>query len=234
MRCFAYSWWLVIGLAAANVLSPANAQAKEAREAVTVRVDTTQVADRPHLVHWAGQAEQLIREWHPRISNLLVSKGFEPPADIMLVIKNQEKGVGHTAGKTITIMSGWIEKHPDDWGLVIHELTHVIQRYKKTPGWVTEGVADYIRWAIYEGKPLKTFPCPDIPKGYTKGYRAAAGFLLWLESDLAPGIVSRINAASREGAFREEVFAEMTGSSLDKLWDQYRAEHNTAEKTHQR
>ena len=227
MRLPCWSAWLMITIAMLSACSPATAQAKEAEDAVKVNVDTTQVADQPELVRWAAQAKKLIEEWHPRISNLLLSKGFDPPFEITFVIKKQKKGVGHTTGQTITIMSGWIDKHPDDWGLVIHELTHVIQRYRKTPAWVTEGVADYVRWAIYEGKPLKSFHCPSIPNGYTKGYRAAAGFLLWLESDLAPGIVSRINSAARDGKFRNDLFSEMTGFSLEQLWDLYRTERGS-------
>jgi len=34
-----------------------------------------------------------------------------------------------TSGATIQISVDWITKHPDDFGLVIHELTHVIQNY---------------------------------------------------------------------------------------------------------
>ena len=113
---------------------------------------------------------------------------------------------------------------PRGRAILIHELTHVIQRYRKTPGWVTEGVADYIRWAIYEGKPLKDFHCPDTADGYTKGYRITAGFFLWLETDPAPGIVSRMNAASRKGEFTDKVFQDMTGQTLQQLWDRYRAE----------
>lgn len=201
-------------------------QAKQPPHEVVVTLDIAGVADDPGMVRWGQEAKRLIERWHPRICNLLTSKGFDPPTEVRLVIKRQDKGVGHASGRTITVMSGWIKKHPDDLGLVIHELTHVIQRYKKTPAWVTEGIADYIRWAVYEGKPLSGFGCPDQPKGYTKGYRAAAGFLLWLESDLGPGIVSRLNSAARRGEYTDDLFQQATGRPLDALWEMYRAERH--------
>ena len=40
----------------------------------------------------------------------------------------------------------------------IHELCHVVQSYPNgNPLWVTEGIADYVRWAIYEKKPHQWF-----------------------------------------------------------------------------
>ena len=120
------------------------------------------------------------------------------------------------------VSSHWIEKNPDDIGLVIHELTHVIQAYPSPhPGWLTEGVADYIRWAIYEGKPLDWFPIDKKPQGYKASYQVTGGFLLWLELDRAPGIVRKLNAAMRHKAYDQEVFKTETGLTLDELWDAY-------------
>ena len=50
--------------------------------------------------------------------------------------------VGGTAGARIGVSSGWVKKRPGDFGLVIHELVHVIQDYRGGGvGWVTEGIA---------------------------------------------------------------------------------------------
>ena len=45
-------------------------------------------------------------------------------------------------------------------GSVVHELVHVVQEYgrarrenpeaTRSPGWLVEGLADYIRWFLYE------------------------------------------------------------------------------------
>ena len=175
-----------------------------------------------HLRPWGVKAIALVREWHPRLVNLIPSENFVVPEKVFLRIKHSPTGVGATAGNRISVSSGWIEKHPNDLGLVIHELVHVIQRYPRArPVWVTEGVADYLRWAIYEGKPQARFPRPKVPGGYEKGYQVMAGFLLWLETGRQPGIVSRLNTAMREGSYDEALFTTDDGKTLDDWWAEY-------------
>lgn len=186
---------------------------------VQVVLDTSET---PDLRQWGEEAQTLIVDWHARISNLLPTKDMKPPNRVTLKIRRSQEGVGGTSGTTITVSSHWIEKHPDDMGLVLHELVHVIQAYPSgEPWWVTEGIADYLRWGIYEGKDLDWFPRPNEAQGYKKGYQVAAGFLLWLESDVAPGIVKKLNTAMRNGEYSDEVFESETGRSLDELWDAY-------------
>ena len=77
--------------------------------------------------------------------------------------------------------NGLIEKYPEDIGLVVHETVHVVQLYPKfEPGWVTEGIADYIRWHLYEKKLLEWFPIGEDEKGYEAAYRITGGFFLWI------------------------------------------------------
>ena len=190
-----------------------------AGEEVVVHLDVSGV---PRQAAWGERGQRLIEEWYPRIHNLLASADFEPPRELTLVLVESTKGVGATSGNRIMAFSNWVEKHPEDFGMLIHELVHVIQSYpKKEPEWVTEGIADYVRWAIYEGKPQEWFGIPDQRAGYTKGYRAAAGFFLWLESGAAPGVVRRLNSAMRAGNYDAAIFEEAGGSSLESLWEQY-------------
>ncbi|MEM9414703.1 MAG: basic secretory protein-like protein [Planctomycetota bacterium] len=201
------------------------AEAQEQAPQLTVELNTSPVEDRPELVAWGEAARDLILEWHPRIVNLLPTKDFQTLYDISLVIQDAEGGVAYTQGNRIVVSSGWIEAHPDDIGLIIHELVHVIQHYRgRTPSWVTEGIADYMRWVVYEAKPLDWFHRPDEPRGYLQGYRTAAGFFLWLEADKAPGIVTRLNTAARQRRYSDDIFVEETGMTLDELWDSYRAD----------
>jgi hypothetical protein len=187
--------------------------------AVEVKLDTSEV---PHLKGWGEKAKAEIVEWYPRINNLLATEGFEPPKSVSLKIRKADKGVAGTAGTRIGVMSSWVEKHPEDVGVVMHELAHVIQRYRgKGIGWITEGIADYVRWAIYEGKQLHEFPRPQKANAYKNGYQVAAGFFLWLESGRSPGIVRRLNTASRNGENLLNVFVTETGNSVDELWAEY-------------
>jgi hypothetical protein len=105
----------------------------------------------------------------------------------------------------------------------VHELVHIIQAYPSAePSWVTEGIADYIRFAIFEEKPQSWFPIPAEEQGYKAGYRVTAGFLLWLESDTSRGIVKTLNTAMRRGTYSDELFKSETGRFLDELWQAYR------------
>lgn len=156
-----------------------------------------------------------------------MSSGARPPESIALKIEKTDKGIAATAGARIVVSSHWIDKHPDDIGLVLHELVHVIQAYPPGgPGWVTEGVADYVRWGIFEGKELSWFPRPEVPQGYRRSYQVAGGFLLWLEAGKAPGIVRHLNAAMRRGQYSDDIFRKATSQSLDELWNEYVAENN--------
>lgn len=196
---------------------------------VQVNLDTSEV---PHLQKWSEEVKAILVEWHPRIQNLLASRDFAPPKEFDVRIRNTNRGIGGTLGTTITLSSHWIDKHPDDVGLVVHELVHVIQGYP--PGsshWLTEGIADYVRWGIFEGKQVKWFPRPNQERGYRKGYQVAAGFLLWLESDLSPGIVKKLNTALRRGNYSPELFSRETGMSLDELWRAYLGDMSNAAET---
>jgi hypothetical protein len=196
---------------------------------VTVKLDVEQVKDNPKLVEIANQAKALIEEWHPRLVNMMPTPGFEVPSEIDLIFIKSDKGIAWASGSRITVASDWIEKRPHDIGLVFHELIHVHQRYaRRVPSWVLEGYADYMRWGIYEGKPLSWFSLNEKKDGYLSSYQVTAGFFLWLESDRYPGIMSKLNTAGRRGEYKDSFFEEQTGASLESLWADYVAARKAA------
>jgi WD40 repeat protein len=198
---------------------PASARAKR-NTSLSVSLDVSEV---PHLTAWGEQAKQLIEEWYARTVNLLPSKDFEAPNEIRIKIANTDQGVAWASGPRITVASHWIEKNPDDIGCVYHEMVHVIQNYKtRVPSWIVEGIADYMRWAIYESKPQAWFPFSDKADGFRDSYRVTAGFFLWLESTHAPGIVKRLNSAGRSNRFEgESIFENEIGIPVETLWAEY-------------
>jgi hypothetical protein len=204
-------------------IAPLSAFAESMGAKVVVYLDVNDVNDSPKLVEWGKTAKVLIEQWHQRTVNLIPTKGFDVPTEVWLKIRKSNRGIAGTSGGHITVSSGWIEKHPEDIGLVFHELVHVIQDYKGIDaGWLTEGIADYLRWAIYEGKPQDWFPFTDKPQGYKDSYRVAGGFLLWLETDACPGIVNKLNTRIRKRTYKDETFFEKeTGRTLDTLWTDY-------------
>lgn len=193
--------------------------AKQADQAVaTVIVDTH---DAPDLANWGKQAGLQCLDWLPILAALLPSDGFVPPREVTLLFDPAQKGVASTQGNRITIAADWVRQHPDDLGMVIHELTHVVQDYRgKGEGWLTEGIADYIRYWIYEPGTRK-FEINRATSHYRQGYGTAAAFLDWMERTQAKGTVVKLNAASRKGQYREALFQEWFGKALPALWDEF-------------
>ena len=191
-----------------------------AAHAATVRIDTSKS---PALKTWADSALPIATEWYPRLGNLLASSEGHRLLDVTIRINPDFKGVAAASGPYIEISTDWITQHPEDSrGAVIHELVHVVQEYPPGQvGWLTEGIADYFRYAIYEALPLAEFPRPEKPQGYLDSYKVAAGFLFWLECGPAPGIVRQLNADLRSGKYQETLFTERTGRGLKDLWNDY-------------
>lgn len=187
-------------------------------EIVAVLVDTN---DAPDLADWGKRAGGLCVEWLPKIAALLPSDGFTPAKLVTLYFDPKMKGVAATTGTRITIAADWVRKHPDDFGMVIHELTHVVQDYHgKGEGWLTEGIADYIRhWKFEPG--AKQFTITRRKSSYREGYGTAGAFLDWLERTKLNGIVVKLNAASRKGDYTPMMFETFCAKDLDSLWNEF-------------
>ena len=174
----------------------------------------------PHLTAWGNQAKQLIGIWAPKIARIFDNDNF--PHDIDLVIQKSEDGIAYTDSNKIVVSSHWIEKYPDDIGLIVHEAVHVVQLYPEfEPGWVTEGIADYIRWYLYEQKPLDWFPQGEPEKGYEAAYKITGGFFVWITESKNSNIIKLLNKAMKEGTYIEDIFHQETKMPLDSLWDEY-------------
>jgi hypothetical protein len=186
--------------------------------AVTVTVDTSEA---PDVGPWAARAKALVETWHPRIADFLKTDGFTPSATVKLVFKKGTEGIAGTTGDTIFITADWIRRHPDDLGMVIHELTHVIQSYPQyDPSWLVEGIADYVRFFRYEPR-TKLPPIDRARASYRDGYKTTAAFLAWVERRYDRAIVRELNRALRRGRYTDGLFKERTGRTLDQLWAEF-------------
>lgn len=169
---------------------------------------------------YGQEMAELAREWYPRIVRELHSEGHKPATQVKLLFQPGLRVPGAAAGTTIYLSPDWFKKYPDDIGVVVHELTHVIQAYPRgTPGWVVEGIADYIRWGLYEPHNFRPRIDPARSK-YTDSYQTTAAFFVWLEKD-HKGIVGKLNAACRQRKYGDELFKEITGHELDELWQAF-------------
>ena len=183
----------------------------------TALVDTQDV---PDLKDWGEKAGRLCVDWFPKISALLPSDGFVSPTKVTLFFDPKMKGVAHAVRDRITLSADFVRAHPDDFGMVIHELTHVVQSYPAGgPGWLVEGIADYIRIVHFE----PGAPRPKLTRlaSYKDAYKTAAMFLEWIEVKHKPSLVKELNAILRQGSYRDECWTELTGKSVDALWSEF-------------
>jgi hypothetical protein len=192
-----------------------------------ISIDFTEA---PELKDWV---EKKLRpaadKWYPAIVRALPSRNYTPPPRVTIVITEDYRGVAATAGTRILCSADWFRKNYDGegTGAVIHELVHVVQQYKRTergrpnPGWLVEGVADYIRWFKFEPTPTGTRPRNPQKAKYTDSYRTTAGFLNFLVEKHDQEIVAKLNAAMRQGQYTSDLWKELTGKTVDELWEEY-------------
>ncbi|WP_422927635.1 SCO family protein [Singulisphaera sp. PoT] len=192
---------------------------------VAIEIDTTEV---PDLKAWGEEAKTLGEEWYPKIVKDLKTDGYTAPSKIKIVFKNME-GVAGTSGDMIEVSAKWVREHPDDFGMVIHELTHVAQSYPKyRPSWVVEGIADYVRYYRYEPKsPRRDFD--PQRSSYRNGYQPAAAFLVWLDETKHKGIIAELNQALRDGTCTEKTIEDLAGKPVNQLWKEFLEAKKTKE-----
>ena len=188
-----------------------------AAEPFTVRIDTTKA---PECTAFAATSRALVEEWYPKINEILFGKDHPLPSAEVSLIFEPMKGVASTSNHVIRISAEWVtKKAPNDYGMVIHELTHIVQDYRgKGEGWLTEGIADYIRDHHFETRQHRIDP---EKSSYRQGYGIAAAFLIWLEEKKHPGLVQALNLAAHDGTYRPALFTELCGADLDALWREF-------------
>jgi hypothetical protein len=138
------------------------------------------------------------------------------------------RGVAATGGTRIACAGQWFRRNLEGEavGAVVHELVHVVQQYgrarggRPNPGWLVEGVADYIRWFLFEPSNLRPRPDPARAK-YTDSYRTTAAFLAHVVATHDADAVKKLNAAMREGRYTPELWKTVSGKTVDALWEEY-------------
>lgn len=176
----------------------------------------------PEMQAWAEQVRVLMMTWYPYLAELMRSDGAVPRRRIDLFVVD-EQGIAWTSGGRITCTKGWFTKYPTDTGALLHEEAHILQSYPAgTPGWLVEGIADWVRW--WNCEPLDHRPRIGPGGSYRDAYQRTGQFLDWLERRRAPGIVMKLNADCRRGQYDAGLWARYTGLDVDGLWAEYQAE----------
>jgi len=182
-------------------------------------------SEAPELKKWIdARLKPAIDAWYPKIMQMLPSEGYTAPRRFTVTFRNNYRGVAATGGTNVTCSVNWFKNNLEGEavGAVIHELVHVVQQYRGrgNPGWLVEGVADYIRWFKFEPASLRPRPNPDRAK-YTDSYRTTAAFLEYVTTHHDHELVVKMNAAMRQGRYSPDLWKEYTGKTVDELWELY-------------
>ncbi|GAA3911920.1 secretory protein [Chitinophaga oryziterrae] len=135
-------------------------------------------------------------------------------------------GIAATYGTRIRFNPEWFKKNPNDIDVVTHEGMHVVQSYPGyDPGWLTEGIADYVRFVYGVDNPGAHWTLPDFKAGqsYKQAYRVTARFLVWVEKNKRKDLVNKLDAAMRTKTYTPAIWKDLTGESVDELWTEYAA-----------
>lgn len=190
-------------------------------------------SDAPDLSDWAEKKLiPVVHEWYPKMVAMLPSDGYTPPDEVLLHFKTDMKGVpAYAGGNQVSLNAPWFRKEleREARGCVVHELVHVVQQYgrarvrnprpARNPGWIVEGIPDYIRWFLYEpqSKGAEITDRNWERANYDSSYRVSANFFDWVVKTYPKDIVLKLNTACREGKYDPALWKEWTGKTVEEL-----------------
>ncbi len=171
-----------------------------------------------------AEKDRLVKTFFAVYPRMKEAFNKEAPESVGISIEKKLTGVAGTTGNVIHCSSTYFRNNPEDIDVITHEGMHVVQAYQKGgPGWLTEGLADYARFTfgVNNRKANWSLPEYDATQSYKDAYRVTARFLLWLEQRVKPGITITLDNAMRAGTYRPETWKELTGKTVDELWQDY-------------
>jgi hypothetical protein len=198
-------------------------------------IDTSQA---PDLSQWViDELSPAVKEWYPKIVQMLPSEEYEAPRRFTIRFSPDYRGVAAASGTRVVCSPAWFRQNlqGEAKGAVVHELVHVVQQYgrarrgnpdaRRPPGWLVEGIADYIRWFLYEPQ---TRGAEITERNYERArhdasYRISANFLNWVTNQYDRELVPKLNAAIRNGRYNEDLWAEYTKRTLAELDSEWRS-----------
>jgi hypothetical protein len=187
----------------------------------------------PELTDWCEkELIPVVEKWYPKLVEMLPSQGYRAPDQVTFEFKTDMGGTpAYAVGNKISLNAQWYpgQLKNEAKGCAIHEMGHVVQNYwraaqtnrnpKETPGWITEGICDYIRWFLYEpeskGAGLDAGSADRV--NYDNSYRISGNFLDWVATEKDKEVLKKLNAAAREGDYEEKLWKEWTGKDLNEL-----------------
>lgn len=188
----------------------------------------------PDLMAWAQtELKPVVQAWYPKLVAMLASDHFAPATNITLRFRNDMRGTPASAGGgRINMNSEWFRKELNREAR--GSMVHVVQNYgqarranpeaTRTPGWLVEGLADYIRWFLYEPETRGAeITARNLSRAkYDASYRITGNFLDWVVEHYDKDIVRKLNAAAREGKYSEQLWQDETHRTLQDLGQEWK------------
>jgi hypothetical protein len=221
--------------AAPNLVRPATQPATRPADAVLIAAMaagkyeiTFDITEMPELRQWVEtKLKPTCVEWYPKIVEMLPSEGYSAPQKFSVTFRKDGRGVAFARDTRITCAGPWFKRNLDGEavGAVVHEMVHVVQQYRRVrgvnrnPDWLVEGLADYIRWHLYEPVEKRRRIRPD--QKHTGSYHVTAALLAHVMEHHDKDAVRKLNAAMREGKYSEDLWKQYTGKTAEELWADY-------------
>jgi hypothetical protein len=145
--------------------------------------------------------------------------------DVVFVTDTAYGGVAEASGNRILFSTKYMNAHPTDIDIVTHEGFHLVQAYGggAGPSWLTEGIADYIRYKYgVDNIGSKWYlPAFKASQSYKNSYRVTARFFEWIDQKVKPGVAIALDKELRAHTYTEATWAALTGKNVDELWADY-------------
>lgn len=134
--------------------------------------------------------------------------------------------IAGASGNEVRYQTEWLLNQPEDYDVVVHEVMHIVQSYTTAPGWLTEGIADYVRheYGVNNVAAGWSLQMPGAGSSYADGYGTTGRFLVWLEARYAIEFVDMLDTALRGGSYVSGFWVSYTGKTVDQLWQDYVAD----------
>lgn len=201
-------------------------------QAVEFKIDATKV---PKMEKWAEKnIKRPLEKWAGNVVTLLDGEDAvwtNGVVDIVLETgEGKDVAPAWACGGRIFLNMKWAVSCPQEApGACVHEYAHLVQDYgprdgraspyADTPGWLVEGIADWVRWFNYEGKAGINRANGDARRDprHDGAYGLTASFLDHVAKKYKRNLLVKLNKACREGKYDESIWEELTGKSIETL-----------------
>jgi hypothetical protein len=195
----------------------------------TTRQDGYQLVFINKNAEFSPQTKKELIETYFKVFPALVNKFNDKTThEVVFVtdtIYNKPGNVAEASGNRILFSPKYMKAHPTDIDIVTHEGFHLVQGYGYSAGpvWLTEGIADFIRYEYGVDNIGSKWYLPAFKEtqSYKNSYRVTARFFEWIEQKVKPGMAVQLDKELRAHTYTEATWAALSGKTVDELWADY-------------